>query len=210
MSRDLSTAVENTIEDEVVYPFFVTEMNFISDTLRFWTGIGTLVYEGVSYTGAGNLLNISSIEETSEIAAKGARITLSGIPSETLSLALSEPYQGRICTVSFGLFSKGHLLQENSSYILLESGGKIALETQEIGLTEIFSGYMDQMNINEGVENSDVELLVENKLIDLERQRVARYTSAYQKTRFPGDLGLDFVESLQDKNVVWGRKIRNE
>ena len=210
MSRDLSTAVENTIEDEVVYPFFVTELNFISDTLRFWTGVGTLVYEGVSYVGAGNLLNISSVEETSEIAAKGARLTLSGIPSETLSLALSEPYQGRTCTISFGLFSKGNLLQENSSYILLEDGGRISLETQEIGLTEIFSGYMDQMNINEGAETSDVELLVENKLIDLERQRIARYTSSYQKTRFPGDLGLDFVESLQDKDVVWGRRIRTE
>lgn len=205
MSRDISSGVQVSIEDNVVYPFFVTELNFSTDVLRFWTGLGTLVYNGNSYTGAGNLLQISSIEETSEIAAKGATLTLSGIPSESLALALSEPYQGRLCKIYFGLFMRGALLQEDSSYILLENGQKIGLELQDTSLTEIFSGYMDQMNIDEGADTSSVQLQVENKLVDLERQRVARYTSAYQKSKYPGDLGLDFVESLQDKQVVWGR-----
>ena len=205
MSRDISSGVQIAIEDNVVYPFFVTELNFSTDVLRFWTGLGTLVYNGNSYTGAGNLLQISSIGETSEIAAKGATLTLSGIPSESLALALSEPYQGRLCKIYFGLFMKGALLQEDSSYILLENGQKIGLELQDTSLTEIFSGYMDQMNIDEGAYTSSVQLQVETKLVDLERQRVARYTSAYQKSKYPGDLGLDFVESLQDKQVVWGR-----
>jgi len=61
------------------------------------------------------------------------------------------------------------------------------------------------MNIVDGPETSTIELLVENKLIDLERARIARYTSGYQKSVYPGDLGLDFVESLQDKDIVWGR-----
>ena len=205
MSRDLSSGVQLAIEDDVVYPFFATELSFSSQTLRFWTGLGTLVYNGESYIGAGNLLQISSVEETSEIAARGATLTLSGIPSETISLALSEPYQGRLCKIFFGLFRRGNLLQESSSYILLEDGSKIVLELQETGLTEIFTGYMDQMNIDEGAESATVQLQVENKLVDLERPRVSRYTSAYQKSKFPGDLGLDFVESLQDKQVVWGR-----
>ena len=42
-------------------------------------------------------------------------------------------------------------------------------------------------------------------MIDLERARVARYTSGYQKSAYPGDLGLDFVEGLQDKEITWGR-----
>jgi hypothetical protein len=64
---------------------------------------------------------------------------------------------------------------------------------------------MDQMNISEGPDTSTIELQVENKLIDLERARVARFTSSYQKSIYPQDLGLDFVESLQDKDIVWGR-----
>jgi len=64
---------------------------------------------------------------------------------------------------------------------------------------------MDQMNIEETADTCTVELTLENKLVDLERARVARFTSAYQKSLYPGDLGLDFVESLQDKEIVWGR-----
>jgi hypothetical protein len=172
-----------------------------------WTGQGTLVLDdGTSWVGTGNLLNISAIEETSELAVKGATLTLSGVPSEVLSLALSEPYQGRVCNIYFGTFSQGSLLQESSSYILLQDGSRINLETGDKGFNEIFSGYMDQMNIEESGETSTIQLLVENKLVDLERARVARFTSGYQKSIYAGDLGLDFLEDLQDKQTSWGRK----
>ena len=208
MSRDLSTNTIDNISQDVVYPFFATELRFDGDnTLRLWTGQGTLVLEdGTSWVGTGNLLNISAIEETSELAVKGATLTLSGVPSEVLSLALSEPYQGRVCNIYFGTFSQGSILQESSSYILLQDGSRINLETTDKGFNEIFSGYMDQMNIEESGETSTIQLLVENKLVDLERARVARFTSGYQKSIYAGDLGLDFLEDLQDKQISWGRK----
>jgi len=209
MSRDLSAAISGSLEDNVVYPFFAIDLEFDSpNTLRLWTGYGTLVYEGVSYFGTGELLGISSVEETVEMAAKGATLTLSGVPSEVISLALQEPYQGRVCKINFGMFSTDNLLQEDAtSYILLQDGAKIALESQQTSLTEVFTGYMNQMSIEEGPDSSTIQLSVENKLVDLERPRVARYTSAYQKDKFAGDLGLDFVESLQDQKLVWGRSV---
>ena len=208
MSRDLSSNTIENISQDVVYPFFATELRFDGDNvLRLWTGQGTLVLEdGTNWIGTGNLLDISAIEETSELAVKGATLTLSGVPSEVLSLALSEPYQGRVCNIYFGTLSQGTLLQESSSYILLQDGSRIELETGEKGFNEIFSGYMDQMNIEESGETSTIQLLVENKLVDLERARVARFTSGYQKSIYAGDLGLDFVEDLQDKQISWGRK----
>jgi hypothetical protein len=209
MSRDLSTAISSSLEDNVVYPFFAVELQFDSpNTLRLWTGYGTLVYDSVSYYGTGELLGISSVEETIEMAAKGATLTLSAVPSEVISLALQSPYQGRVCKIYFGMFTTDTLLQEDgTSYILMQDGSKIRLESQETGLTEVFTGYMNQMNIEEGPETSTIQLSVENKLVDLERPRVARYTSAYQKDKFNGDLGLDFVESLQDQKLTWGRVV---
>jgi hypothetical protein len=65
---------------------------------------------------------------------------------------------------------------------------------------------MDQMNISDSADTSTIELKVENKLIDLERARIARFTSGYQKSIYPNDKGLDFVEDLQDKKITWGRK----
>jgi len=63
------------------------------------------------------------------------------------------------------------------------------------------------MNISESADEAAIELTIENRLIDLERPRIARYTSAYQKSVYVGDLGLDFVEDLQDKEIVWGRSV---
>ena len=208
MSRDLSTSTLENIEAPVVKPFFAVELNFSSETIRMWTGQGTLVLDdGTQWFGLGQLLNISSIEETSEMAVKGATVSLSGIPSEILSLALSEPYQGRVCKIYFGTLSTGGaLVQQSGSYILMQDGSKILVETGEKGFNELFSGYMDQMNIEEGSDTSTIEMSVENKLIDLERARVARYTSGYQKSVYPNDLGLDFIEDLQDKQIPWGRK----
>lgn len=208
MSRDLSAEVIQGINEDEVRPFFAVELNFDGeDILRMWTGQGTLVLQdGTEWVGVGTLLNISTIEETTEMSVKGASITLTGIPSEVLSLALSQPYQGRVCNIYFGVFSLGFTLQENSAFILLEDGSKIALQETQTGFNNIFSGYMDQMNIAESADTSTIEVLVENKLIDLERARVARFTSGYQKSIYPNDLGLDFVEDLQDRNISWGRK----
>ena len=207
MSRDLSNITIESISEDVVYPFFATELRFDDNIIRMWTGQGTLVLEdGTEWIGLGQLLSISSVEETSEMSVKGATITLSGIPSNLLSLALSTPYQGRIAKIYFGTFLRDSLLQETGNYILLEGGGRINLESMSQGFNELFSGYMDQMNIEESGETSSIELAVENKLIDLERARVARFTSGYQKSIYPDDDGLNFIEDLQDKKIPWGRK----
>ena len=210
MSRDLNPDTIQSISENVVYPFFAVELQFDGNIVRMWTGQGTLVLaDNSEWVGLGQLLSISAIEETSEMSVKGASISLSGIPSELLSLALSEPYQGRIAKIYFGTFQRGSILQETSDYILLQDGSRINLESTSTGFNELFSGYMDQMNIEESGDTATIEMMVENKLIDLERARVARFTSGYQKSVYPGDLGMDFIEDLQDKRISWGRAETN-
>lgn len=208
MSRDLAQSIVDSLDDDVVYPLFAVELQFDGEqVLRLWTGQGTLVYNDLEWYGTGQLLSIGAIEETTEIAAKGATLTLSGVPSEVLSLALTEPYQGRVANIYFGTFTKGKLLTESSVYILLQDGSKLTLEDTKTNLAQIFSGYMDQMNIDEGPETSTLSLVIENKLVRLEKASTARYTSAYQKSKYPNDKGFDFVEDLQTKEVYWGRSV---
>lgn len=211
MSRDMSEDLKALFGESKVYPFFAVEMLFDNNqTLRLWTGLGTLRVDDIDYTGTGSLLNISNIEETAEISAAGATLTLSAVPEEVISLALQEPYQGRRCKIYFGSIDRdnvtGNILTEDSFFILREDGEKIFLEGLSV-YAEVFSGYMDTLDFVDTGESSTLELNATNKLVDLERPRVARYTSAYQKTRFSGDKGLDFVESLQDKIVYWGRNV---
>ena len=186
-TRDITSLVQTALDADVLEPFFGIELLFDTTPIRLWTGVGEAEIDGNTYIGTGTLLDISSIEETSELAVRGATITLSGMSNEVVSLALQSSYQGRVCNIYFGIVN-------GNTYS---------------GLTQIFSGYMDEMNIDEGPEFGTIELKVENKLIDLERARVRRYTSGYQKSKFPNDRGLDFVEDLQDKDIVWGRSVSN-
>ena len=140
MSRDLAQNIKDALDDDVLYPFFAVELFFDEETVRMWTGQGTLtLVDGTQWIGTGQLLDISAVEETQEMAVRGATITMSGIPSAFLGLAITQPYQGRVCNIYFGVVG-------------------------ELVFNQIFSGYMDQMNIEEGAETCKIELTVENKL----------------------------------------------
>ena len=207
MSRDLPVEFISELTKEAVYPFFAIEIDFASGPLYLWTGYGDLIANGNTYLGAGQLVNISSIEETTEIEAKGATITMSGIPSSFLSLALTEPYQGRECRIYFGLWlSNSEISTEDDQTITTENLLQLQLEGDNKYFAEIFSGELDQMNISEEAATATISVTVENILIKLERPVVRRFTNEDQKSRFPSDRGLEFVASLQDKEIFWGRK----
>lgn len=192
MGRTIAASILGKLGDEVVYPFYAVDLNFDTNPVYAWTGIGTITIAGNDYIGVSNLLSVSDVQETAEIAARGATLSLSGIPSDLLSLALTEPYQGRICRLRMGFMTSWENPDSNPDTM------------------EVFSGYMDQMIIEEGPETSTIALTVESRLIDLERQRVRRYTKENQNIRFPGDKAFDFVESMQDQQLAWGGKSDGE
>ena len=208
MSRDLITGLSNITTAAIIEPFFAIRLFFENQTLNFWSGLGDLNIDNVVYTGTGKMLQLSQIEETSEIAAKGAVISLSGIPSDLISLAIQTPYQGREAKIFFG--AKDVIVdlldQENGDYLLTENSENIRITVDDgEGMSEIFAGYIDTMNIEEGAETSTISLTLESKLLQLERARIFRYTNQSQKARFPNDKGFEFVEDLQDKAFSWGR-----
>lgn len=206
MSRDIGIFTVAELSKEVIAPFFAVDLDFDSGPVYLWSGYGDLVIDDKTYLGAGQFLDISSISETTEMEAKGAVITISGIPSGFLALALQEPYQGRECRIYFGvvLGSKA-ILQESGSYLLLEDGGLFLTEDSGVNLTEIFAGELDQMNIEEEADYSAISITAENVLIKLGRPIVRRFTNEDQKSRFPNDIGLEYIASLQDKEIYWGK-----
>ena len=206
MSRDIGIVTVAELSKETLAPFFAIELDLDSAPLYLWSGYGDLVIDDKTYLGAGQVLNISSVSETTEMEAKGAVISISGIPSSFLSLALQEPYQGRECRIYFGIdLAAESVLQESGFSLLLEDGGFLAPEDSGISLTEIFSGELDQMSIEETADSANISVAVENVLVKLERPIIRRFTNEDQKSRFPNDRGLEYVASLQDKEVFWGK-----
>ena len=206
MTRSIPPGIAGDLDAEVIYPFFAIEILFDTAPLRLWTGIGDLEVGDDTYTGGGTLLTLDDIQETSDISATGAKVTLSSIPSTIISLALREQYQGRRATIYFGLLNVGdnYLLREDGTYVLQENSGKIIISSAD-ELINIFEGYLDQMNIAEGPNTSAITVSIESKLIDLNRKRIKRFTHEDQQRRFPGDLGFNNVEPLQDKRFDWKR-----
>lgn len=206
MSRSVSSGFSDAIQRDVVQPFLAVDLAFDSGNVRAWTGLGTLSVGGVDYVGTATIMSISPIEETIEVAARGAQFVLTGIPSDLLSLALSEPYQGRIAKIYFGMMSvPERLLTEAGAIITTENLLPLDISSgKQSELVEIFSGFMDTMQIADEIETSTITLTAENRLISLERPKNRRYTSEDQKREFSADLGLDFVNDLQDKEIKWG------
>lgn len=210
--RGLDPEIVAASTKTVVRPFFAVELEFDSpNQLYFWSGVGDLTIGATTYTGAGDLLQLSDVRESADIGAYGATMSLSGIPSDLISLALGEPYQGRICRIKFGLLDfdlleDAYLLVGSGEYLIVDgTTGRLDLSSsQPATLFELFSGYMDQMNISEGPETSNISLAVESRMIDLEKPRSRRYTDKSQQARYSGDLAFEFVARLQDETFEWG------
>lgn len=185
MSRVLSNAMKEMAVAKVVRPIFLVRMVFDSSQLNIWSGVGEISFDSVTYTGLGDLLSISDIKETSDISATGINVSLSGVKSSLIAIAKDQDYQGRELTVRLGAFN--------------ESGSLIA------DPVIIFSGFMDTMTIAEAGTYSTISIAVENKLVAFERSKVRRYTAEDQKIDHPTDKGFEFVTSIVQKQIIWGR-----
>lgn len=186
MSRSLTANMTTEVTSSVLSPIVLVELEFDVVPLNMWSGIGDLDWNGSTWTGAGNLLSFGSLEETTEVRALGTSITLSGLNSSILSAALSEDYQGRKATIWLGA---------------TDSAGAVIADP-----IIVFGGRMDVMTINENGGEVAINITVENRLIDFERTKLRRYTDQDQKIDYPNDKGFEFVASIQDKEIVWGRR----
>lgn len=185
MSRLIPSNLLTALTQDVVQPYFAVELLFDTAPLRLWTGFGnrTINVQGVNrtFTGSGDLLGITGLDEVNDLSAKNATLTLTGIPSTLLSLALQEPYQRRDCRIYLG--------EQGVSEVV-----------------EVFSGKMNTMKIVDDAETSTIEMVVDSKLVELERASNWRYTDENHKSRYAGDTFFSYVQSIQDVQIAWGRK----
>ena len=188
MSRNLTAGFLAEITSSALKPFYAIKAEFQEGDIRLWTGYGEITINAETYTGSGTLLNISKVEETSEIKATSLSVALSGVDSSVLNAAVNAQYQNRTLTLFLGML--------DTNYSVISD------------VYQLFQGRMDTMTINDAGETSSIVLSVESRLIDLEKPNEKRYTAEEQKTLFSTDKGLEFVTDLQDKEIIWGKASR--
>ena len=195
MSRTVPAALLTALDSDEIEVFYAVDLAFDSGNMRLWTGYGNKTINSQTYTGTGNLLTIDGLEEVSDLSARGTTLTLNGLDSTIVSYALTEEYQGRLVTIYWGVGSN---------------------------TVEVFRGYMDKMTIQDDGETSTISLTVESRLIALERANVRRYTreshSAVRLRKWlddgnsgtpAADTFFDWTTQLQDKQIVWGREVKD-
>ena len=102
-----------------------------------------------------------------------------------LNLALSEDYQNRLITVFIGYLSGG---------------------TDHVqGTMTLFKGRMTSMIIADDPNGATIQVQAENRLVDLDRPSNLRFTKESQTFIDSTDTCFNRVQSLQDKEIVWGR-----
>ncbi len=194
MARSLAAGVTTeTTESDVRIAVFA-QFDFSSGDVFLWSGVGSLTTSALgtmpaaTWQGTGTLGSVSAIEETAELRAAGMTFVLDGLDSSILSIALGEHYQGRAATIWLAFFDDSWAIIANP--------------------VQVYSGRMDQMELSDEGTTATVKLSVENRLIDLERNNHVRYYTAQdQKRAFPGDKGFDYVTSLQEKVIFWGKHV---
>lgn len=193
MTRGLSAGLVAHLDGDVQRPAFLIEAEFQDSngtdaTLRLWTGIGPLSYDGKTWTGTGDILTMEGYEEIMDTVARGTSFTLSGIGTADVNgngdtivdLALRTEYQSRPITLMAAFFDENW---------------------DVIGAMVGFSGFMDVMDVQEDGETATVSLTAENAMVALERRVGRTYTKEDQQERYSGDTFFDQVADLTNMEI---------
>jgi hypothetical protein len=185
MAKTLTTANQNVLDDSVIIPIHFLKIEYTSGTLYLNTSDRDLDFDSQTYVGGAGVASISSVEETQELQASGIQVQISGVDSSNVSIALTENFKNVDATLYLGFLNITTYTLEDDPFI-------------------IFKGKVDTQNIQVDNETATIVIEIENRLIDWERQRISRYTNNDQLSKYSGDVGLEFVQQLVEKELFWG------
>ena len=183
--RDMTPAYLAAISSAILRPALFVQATFVSGPLYVWSGIGPITWNGQVWIGIGTLGGVSTIEEGSTVSAKGVTLTLSGLDPTLLTDVMEEFQVGLPVMVTLGVFD--------------DTGSLIADPVC------CFSGRMDQPTIDVSGTTASIAINCENRLVEMNVSVERRYTDEDQKLDYPGDLGFQFVNGIQDAQIYFGR-----
>lgn len=181
MARDLDEDTKAAALADVKNIAILMEADFDSAPVRYFSGYGQLVVDGVTYIGSGKILQVDPAQETTDIQATSATIRLSGVQEADIAVALQEPYHGRPCRLKLAFL--------DASFAPIGSA------------VQVFGGRMDVMNLADDPAAPVITMTAENDLIRMSVARNRTRTHEDQQIDYPGDRGLEFVPTMQNKTV---------
>jgi len=183
MVRAMTAAMAAEIAKPKTRSFLLVDLDFPSAPMRLTSRARDVTFNGNLYSGNGVLLDVSEIEETTEVSPAGITITLAA--TATLrNIVATEFFQGRRARLWLGFIDA--------------AGAVVAAPIAVAG------GAMDSADYEDDPAAPVVRLAIATRLRDLTIARERRWSSEDQKAVFPGDTGLRYVEAIQDYEIRSG------
>lgn len=165
--------------------------DFFSGLYGFWRGKGPLVIDGVTYVGAGSLLDLQQLDSGVDLTASAISVKLRAVPETGLSpdvLATidDEDYKGRPVYISFAYFNR-------------DTGALVTVK-------RAWQGYVDFIG-HEGTIGTDYALNahLEPRSLDHSRTGIRVRGDADQKLLDPTDRFFEHAATVPQEILPYGK-----
>ena len=161
----------------------MAEIDHPDGLARFWTGIGTLDYNGYQWTGAGALGEVGPITYTIDLTVQDVVFSVKGLsPTDVDRLSSSiRGYYGTVWRACLDEF--GQVIADPFRI------SKVIFDTQTHTVGE------------DG--KASISIVGHTAFFNLARRVDQVWSPQSQKRLFPTDTGMDSIPSLQNKELQW-------
>ena len=192
MSKIIDSLVQASLDNSNFTGVVLAKLDF-SPEQRYTNAAQSIYWDEAGegeeeYLGVGNLASMSVLNETNELSAQSIQLSLSGIPTDTITDIFSDEYIGKPLYIWYATIDPDTLAVQGGQY----------------GPVLLFAGRMDYGSFDFG-ETATITVNATSRLADWERPRGGRFNHVYQTRHVDlTDLGFEYVQSLQDKPISWG------
>ena len=182
--REFTGGMATVVASPTYKPLVFVLAEFNAGTLYLWNGRGQLLWNSITWNGAGTLMSISPIKETADLQATGVQIGLAGLSSSLLSTSIGQARLGKKAQVWFGSMNMSTGAVEANPYLA-------------------FEGRFDTNSIALNADTCIISCSYENHLVSLDTPKTRRWTNEDQQISHPGDLGFIYIPELINQVALW-------
>jgi len=182
--KSISVTQKAALERTHGMPILFAYVDWEEGEERYVTAGADLIWDGYTWKGIGDLIDIAPIRSIGSVVATGVRFTLSGVESSRISQALGTKSQGRAVTLWFATLNPD------------------TMELDDTPVTE-FKGRLDAPALLDSAEGATVSISAESRMAALLGANVRRYTDADQQKFHPGDTFCKFTATMAEKLLIF-------
>lgn len=181
--RDLPAGFEANIAQPHVITIALVTMEFDGGTVYMTDAPHDIVWDGHTWLSLFGIASVSEIVET-DSEVHGMQFTISGVPTSSVALALSEPIQGRPVTMMLATLNGTTLSVDESAW----------------------AGTLDVMTIGLDGNSATISVTAEHPLARWDQPNLLRFSHEDQQRLHPGDLFFEYAERMADVTITWPAK----